>query len=117
MSNVRNQGGSNKEALEITSRYVPSPDNIVIQIRQVRESAPPLFSTTISSIFMEDWTKVMSQNFKALSVPKGLKVKIACMFLRGEPIAWFEHSAQPRMYRWNKFRTSLERNFGSFGAD
>ena len=39
------------------------------------------------------------------------------MFLRGEPAAWFERSAQPRIYRWNKFRSSLERNFRSFGAD
>ena len=30
---------------------------------------------------------------------------------------WFERAAQPRMYRWNKFRSSLERNFGSLGAD
>ena len=59
----------------------------------------------------------MSQNFKALSVPKSLKVKIACMFLRGEPVVWFERVIQPRMYRWNKFRSSLERNFRSFGAD
>ena len=39
------------------------------------------------------------------------------MFLRGEPAIWFEHAAQPRMYRWNKFRSSLARNFGSLGAD
>ena len=39
------------------------------------------------------------------------------MFLRGEPTVWFKGAAQPRMYRWNKFRSSLERNFGSFGAD
>ena len=38
------------------------------------------------------------------------------MFLREEPAAWFERAAQPRMYRWNKFRSSLERNFGSFGV-
>ena len=30
---------------------------------------------------------------------------------------WFEHATQPPMYMWNKFRSSLERNFGSFGAD
>ena len=39
------------------------------------------------------------------------------MFLRAEPVVWFEHVAQPRMYRWNKFRSSLERNFGSLGAN
>ena len=42
---------------------------------------------------------------------------IACMFLRGEPAVWFERAIQPRLYKWNKFRSSLERNFGSFGAD
>ena len=30
---------------------------------------------------------------------------------------WFERAAQPRMYRWNKFRSSLEENFGSLGVD
>ena len=39
------------------------------------------------------------------------------MFLRGEPAAWFEHAVQSLMYMWNKFRSSLERNFGSFGED
>ena len=39
------------------------------------------------------------------------------MFLRGEPASWFECAVQPHLYRWNKFRSSLERNFGSFGAD
>ena len=117
MSNVRSQDGSNRKAPEVTSRYVPSLDDIAIQIRQVKESAPPLFLATVGSIFVEDWTRVMLQNFKALSVPKSLKVKIACMFLREEPVAWFERATQPRMDRWNKFRSSLERNFGSFGAD
>ena len=42
---------------------------------------------------------------------------IACMFLRGEPTTWFECAVQPRLYRWNKFRSSLKRNFGSFDAD
>ena len=83
----------------------------------MRESVPPLFSATIHSIFVEDWTRVMSQNFRALSIPKNLKVTIACMFLRGEPATWFEHAVRPHLYRWNKFRSSLERNFGSFGAD
>ena len=80
----------------------------------MRESVPPLFSATIHSIFVEDWTRVMSQNFRALSIPKNLKVTIACMFLRGEPTAWFERVVQPYLYRWNKFRYSLESNFGSF---
>ena len=59
----------------------------------------------------------MSQNLKALFVPKNLKVMIACMFLRGELVALFEHAFQPHIYKWNKFRSSLERNFGSFGSD
>ena len=59
----------------------------------------------------------MSLNLKVFSVPKSLKVRIACLFLRVGLAAWFERVAQPRMYRWNKFRSSLERNFGSFGAD
>ena len=94
-----------------------SPDNIAVHIRLVRESAPPLFSATVGSIFVEDWTRVMSQNLRALSISKNLKVMVACMFLRGEPTAWFECAVQPRIYRWNKFRSLLERNFGSFGAD
>ena len=59
----------------------------------------------------------MFQCLKALSVPKNLKVIIACMFLRGEFAAWFEHAVQSRIYRWNKFKFSLEGNFRSFGAD
>ena len=51
----------------------------------MRESAPPLFSATIGSIDVEDWTRVMSQNFRAFLIPKNLKVIIASMFLRGEP--------------------------------
>ena len=39
------------------------------------------------------------------------------MFLRGEPAAWFERVVQLHLYRWNKFRSSLERSFGSFGMD
>ena len=59
----------------------------------------------------------MSQNLKMLSVPKNLKVRVTCLFLRGEPTVWFEWAAQPQLYRWNKFRSSLERNFGSHSAD
>ena len=117
MSNVRSQGGSNREALDVTSCYVPSLDDIAIQIRRMRETVLPLFSVTVGSIFVGDWTRVMSQNFKALSIPKSLNLKIAYMFLRGEPAAWFDRVAQPRMYRLNKFRSSLERNFGSFGVE
>ena len=117
MSNNRSQGGSNSEVPEVSSRYVLSLDDIAIHIRRVRKSAPPLFSATIGSIFIEDWTRVMSQNLNVFSIPKSLKVRIACLFLRGEPVVWFERVAQPRMYRWNKFRSSLERNFGSLGAN
>ena len=56
-------------------------------------------------------------SLKFFSVLKSLKVKVACLFLRGALAAWFERVAEPQMYRWNKFRSSLERNFGSFGAD
>ena len=59
----------------------------------------------------------MFLNLKVFAVPKSLKVRVACLFLKGEPTAWFERVAQHRMYRWNKFRSSLERNFGSFDAD
>ena len=39
------------------------------------------------------------------------------MFLKGKPATWFERAVQPYLYRWNKFRSSLEINFGSFGSD
>ena len=87
MSNDVSQDGSNSEVLEVNSRYVPSLDDLAVHIRRVREFAPPLFSTTIGSIFVEDWARVMSLNLKFFSVPKSLKVKIACLFLRGEPAA------------------------------
>ena len=93
MSNERSQGGSNSEVPEVSSRYVPSTDDIAMHIRRVRESASSLFSATVGSIFVEDWIRVMSQNFKALSIPKSLKLKIACMFLRGKPTVWFERAA------------------------
>ena len=111
--NLGSQGGSNREAPEVSSHYVASSDDIAIHVRWVRESAPPLFSTTIGSTFVEDWTKVMSQNLRALSVPRNLKVMIAWMFLRGKPAALFEHAVQPRLYRWNKFRSSLEKKLGA----
>ena len=117
MSNLKSYGGSNKEVPEVSSRYMASLDDIAVHIKLVKESAPPLFSATVDSIFVEDWTRVMSQNFRTLSVPKNLKVTIACMFLRGEPTAWFEHRVQSCLYRWNNLRSSLKRNFGSFGAD
>ena len=117
MSNLGSHSGSNREAPEVSSCYVISPDDIAVYIRRVRELAPPLLSATIGSIFVEDWARVMSQNLRALFVPKNLKLIIACMFFRGEPAAWFDREVQPRLYRWNKFRSSLERNFGSFGVD
>ena len=117
MSSDRSQGGSNSEDLDVSSHYVPSPNDIAMHIRRVKESARPLFSATIGSVFVENWTKVMSQNLKVLSTPKSLKVRIAYLFLREEPAVWFERVAQPQMYRWNKFRSSLERNFGSLSAN
>ena len=83
----------NSEILEVSSRYVPSSDDIALYIRRVRESAPPLFTVVAGSIFVEDWTRVMSQNFKALSIPRSVNVKMACMFFRGEPTVWFERAA------------------------
>ena len=117
MSNFGSHGGSNREAPEVSSLYVASLDDIAVPIRRVRESVLPLFSATVGSIFVKDWTRVMSQNLRALFVPKSLKVIVACMFLRGEPATQFERVVQPHIYRWNKFRSLLERNFGSFGAD
>ena len=69
MSNLGSHGGSNREVLKVSSRYVASPDDIAMHVRRVRESAPPLFLATVGSIFVEDWTRVMSQNLRALSVP------------------------------------------------
>ena len=60
MSNERSQGGSNSEVPEVSSHYLPSSDDIAMHIKRVRESIPPLFSATVSSIFVEDWTRVMS---------------------------------------------------------
>ena len=117
MSNVRSQGCLNSEVPEVSSHYVPFLDDIAMYIKQVRESNPPLFSTMVCSVFVEDWTRVKSHNFNALSIPKSIKVKIAYVFFRGEPAVWFKRATQPRIYRWNKFRSSLERNFGSIGAD
>ena len=54
MSSERSPVGSNSEVLEVNSRYVPSLDDIAMHIRQVRESTSPLFSATVSSIFVED---------------------------------------------------------------
>ena len=78
MSNNASQGGSNSEVPEVSGRYVPPLNDITVHIRLVRESAPPLFSATVGSIFVEDGTRIMSQNLKMLSVPKSLKVRIAC---------------------------------------
>ena len=83
ISDLGCQNGSNGEAPEVNSRYEIPPNDIAVHIRRMRESAPPLFSTSIDSIYVEDWTRVTSQNFRALSIPKNLKVTIACIFLRG----------------------------------
>ena len=39
------------------------------------------------------------------------------MSLRGEPTVWIKHVAQLCMYRWNKSKSLLERNFRCFGVD
>ena len=117
MSDLGHLSGSNEEVPEVNNSCEISTNNIAVHIKQMRESAPPLFLATIGYIDVEDWTRVMSQNFRDLSMPKNLKVNIACIFLRGEPATWFQGAAQPHIYRWNKFRSSLERYFGSFGAD
>ena len=94
MSNDVSQGGSNSEVPEVSSHYASSLDDLVVHIRRVRDSAPPLFSATVSSIFVEDWTRVTSLSLKFFSVPKSLKVKVACLFLRGAHTAWFERVAE-----------------------
>ena len=68
MSDDASQGGSNSEVSKVRSHYVPSLDDIVVHIRRLSESTLPLFSATIDSIFVEDWTRIMSQNLKILSV-------------------------------------------------
>ena len=70
MSDVISQGGSNRETLEVSGRYVQSLDDITMYVMRVKESAPPLFSARIGSIFVEDWTRVMLQNFKAPPYPR-----------------------------------------------
>ena len=37
--------------------------------------------------------------------------------LMGEPAVWVEHVDQLCMYRWDKFKPLLERNFRSFDGD
>ena len=70
MFEVRSHDGSNRETLEVNSHYVPSSDDIAMHIRLVRELAPLLFSTIVGSNFVEDWIRVMLQNFKALPYPR-----------------------------------------------
>ena len=80
------QSGSNGMNPEVNSRHEISLDetSIYIYIRQMRESNLPLFSASIDSMDVEDWTRVMSQKFRALFIPKSLRIAIVCMFLRGE---------------------------------
>ena len=49
MSTLRIHGGLNKEASEVNSRYMASPNDIAVYIKRVRKSALPLFSATIGS--------------------------------------------------------------------
>ena len=60
ISNLGSHCGSNGEALKVSNYYVASPDDIAVYIRRVRKSAQSLFLATIGSIFVEDWTRVMS---------------------------------------------------------
>ena len=60
MSDERSQSGSNSEISEVSSRFVPSSDDIARCIRRVRESALPLYTAVAGSIFVEDWTRIMS---------------------------------------------------------
>ena len=117
MFDVRSQGGSNRETLEVSGFHVQSLDDIAMYVKWVTESAPPLFLAIVGLIFVGDWTEVMSHNYKFLSIPNSLRVEIAYMFMMGEPALWVEHVGQLRMYRWNKFRSLLERSFRSLGAD
>ena len=87
MSNDVSQSGSNSEVLEVNSRYVPSLDDLQVHIRRVREFGLLLFSAIVRSVFVEYWTRVMSLNLKVLSTPNSLNVRVACLFLRGEPTA------------------------------
>ena len=70
MSKERSQGGSNSKAPEVSSCYVPFQDDITIHIKLVKESASPLFSATVGSIFMEDWTRLCHKILKPSSYPK-----------------------------------------------
>ena len=109
MTDLGHQSCSNKEVLEVISHYEVFLDETEAHIRRMRESKPPFFTAEYETIGVEEWTRVMSQNFRALSVPKNLKVKIAYMFLRGAPTIWFEVACSPCLYRWSKFRSSIER--------
>ena len=108
MSKVRSQDGLNRGTLEVNGRYMQSPYDLAIYVRRVRESALHLFSAVVGSIFAEDWTRVTSKNYKVLSIPKSLKVGVACVYLWGESAVWIERVAQFCVYRWNKFRSLLK---------
>ena len=43
MSEAGSQDGLNRGTLEVSGPYVQSLDDIAMYVRQVRESAPPLF--------------------------------------------------------------------------
>ena len=111
MMDLGHQSGSNEGASKVNSRQEASLDDTTTHIKRVRDSKMRLFTAEYESIGVEDWTGVMSQNFRALSMLKNLKVKIACMFLRGAPTIWFEAARLPHLYIWNKCRSSIERNF------
>ena len=85
MTDLGHQSGSNEGVSEVNSHYEASLDDTMTHIKRVRESKAPLFRAEYEFIGVEDWTRVISQHFRALSVPKNLKVKIACLFLKRAP--------------------------------
>ena len=68
MPDLGRQNGSNGDNPKANSCHEISPDEITIYIRRMRESNSPLFSASIDSMVVEDWTRVMSQKFRALFI-------------------------------------------------
>ena len=60
MSNLAHQSGSNGKEPKVNSYHEISPYEIVVYIRRMRKSNLHMFSNSIDSISMEEWTIVMS---------------------------------------------------------